>query len=598
MRRIYYFLILGVLFITPLASNSASVSLYLTNNSFKVGDQFTTSLKIDSESVNINAGQATITYPTDILEAISVDKTNSIFAFWLEEPIIDNAIGKISFIGGATGGYSGGSLQVLNITFKARKSGRAVLNLIDSAVTTSDGSGTNVLTTLYGAEVLVKGTETTETPPTSIITPAPTSPEIIEPPISLPPQVAPPAPVLIDRTPTKAKETPVLPNVIIPFYPDQDAWYNTIANFLVRWDLPEDITGVATAINSDPLFEPEKSEGLFSSKFFPSLKDGLNYLHIRFKNNIGWGEALHYRLGIDTVPPEPFNILVNGALNNTFTVDDPTPQLLFASKDALSGLSDYTIQIDTEMPTSTVESKFTPSPLLPTTHTIKISARDNAGNVTENSVDIKVLPIESPIIDSINRDIYTDEGGLNIGGSSLPSIDVLLSLKNKSGVELASKEVSSDRRGVWNARFDESLKKGLYYIEATARDLRGAQSLLVKSEDVKVTTRPILVIFGIAITETWFFIGIILLLLIGFATAYLSYYFWRLQLGRKIIIAQRDVENVLNLINKDTEKILKNLSTKKVSTQKLSEVKQLSEHVNEHISKMKKYLTELIEEID
>jgi len=64
MRRSHYIIILlGALFFLPAAVHGAGISLFLDKNFYNVGDEFTVSLKIDSEGVNINAAQATLSYP-------------------------------------------------------------------------------------------------------------------------------------------------------------------------------------------------------------------------------------------------------------------------------------------------------------------------------------------------------------------------------------------------------------------------------------------------------------------------------------------------------------------------------------------------------
>jgi len=76
----------------------------------------------------------------------------------------------------------------------------------------------------------------------------------------------------------------------------------------VNWDLPNDVTAVATEVDQHPDAVPAKSEGLFDNKTFSPLEDGVWYLHVQFKNSIGWGPTLHYRIGIDTAPPLGFSV--------------------------------------------------------------------------------------------------------------------------------------------------------------------------------------------------------------------------------------------------------------------------------------------------
>ncbi|HBC59219.1 TPA: hypothetical protein DCZ14_02275, partial [Candidatus Azambacteria bacterium] len=272
----------GVFAYSPAAS---AATLFISPPSAEVGtgDKLTLDIKIDSEGVGLNAAQAVIRFPNDILEATGLDKTGSAFSFWLEEPNFSNADGVISFIGGIPYGVTGGSIQVLKVTFTAKGTGSGSLTVSDAAVTASDGSGTNILSKTVSASFTVV--------PKKVVPPTP---------VPAPVEVVPP-PVEIVRKPVPTGKLPVKPALKIQLYPDETRWYNLTSVFNVAWELPLDVTGVTTALNNQPNYvPPKKSEGLFENKAFPSLADGVQYLHVHFQNNVGWGPAAHYRLAVDT----------------------------------------------------------------------------------------------------------------------------------------------------------------------------------------------------------------------------------------------------------------------------------------------------------
>ena len=134
---------------------AASLNILPNSNTLAVHEEFTVDVKLDSSGQTINAAQATITFPKDIIEVTNVQKDSSIFSFWLQEPIFSNNDGTVKFIGGAQGGSSGGSLQILRINFKTKNIGTAPLSFEDAAVTAADGSGTNVLTSINGGIFIV-----------------------------------------------------------------------------------------------------------------------------------------------------------------------------------------------------------------------------------------------------------------------------------------------------------------------------------------------------------------------------------------------------------------------------------------------------------
>src|SRR3989338_1828444 len=296
-----------------------------------LGQELSVSVKINTAGDSVNAAQAKIKFSPNVLEVKSISKEGSIFNFWLQEPVFSNTDGTINFIGGTPNGVSGASLHVLKINFVAKGVGTSEFSFIDASINLAEGSGTNVLGNANGASFTVS---------TSIAVPKPEkSGEVV-------PASPIPTPVQIKRTPTQAAGLPLTPAINIPLYPDPAKWYNLVSQFTVSWNLPPDISDLNTAINNNPNFVlPAQSEGLFDSKTYPTISnDGAYYFHIRFKNNVGWGPAAHYRIAIDTQPPLPFKIDVKTGLES----DDPSPVLVFKTGDALSGLGSYVIQINNE----------------------------------------------------------------------------------------------------------------------------------------------------------------------------------------------------------------------------------------------------------
>ncbi len=348
----------------PAMAHAASFGLVANKDTFVIGDSFTVDLKIESVGVGVNAAQATLTFPKNVIQVTSVDKTNSVFDFWLQGPSYSNDSGTISFIGGNQNGIAGADLEVLRITFKVTGAGPAALVFSDGAVTASDGSGTNVLSVMKGLQL----TSITKQDATLI----------------KPPQIVRPA------VPTGV--LPVVPNIVVALYPDSAAWYAHVSRFITQWSLPKDVTAVATAVNQQPTFDPTVSEGLFDNKMFNPLDDGIWYLHVRFKNAIGWGPTVHYRIGIDTVPPLNFSITSPDGL----TTANVAPTISFATKDQPSGVRDYTILVDGTLATTTALTTYTLPPQAPGKHDVIVQAHDEAGNMTESRATIEIL--EAPLI--------------------------------------------------------------------------------------------------------------------------------------------------------------------------------------------------------
>jgi uncharacterized protein YgiM (DUF1202 family) len=334
MRRVTIFIAVLVGFVASSNVYAADFKVYPTVGTFGVGKTFSVDLKINTLGESINAAQGKLQFDSKVLQVKSVSKEGSIFNFWLQEPVFSNDTGIVEFIGGTPNGVLGGSLQVISVVFSAKAMGTSDFVFINASITASDGSGTNISGDTVGASFNVSSSGGGALPNVAVV------------PTPVPEPV--PTPVQITRTPALARGLPVKPNIKVQLYPNSDLWYNLVSNFTVSWDLPSDITELNTALNQNPNFDVSRqSEGLFDGKTFPALnQDGIYYLHVRFKNSIGWGPTAHYRIAIDTQPPLPFNIDVLTGLKS----DNPSPVLFFQTGDSLSGIESYVISIAGEQP--------------------------------------------------------------------------------------------------------------------------------------------------------------------------------------------------------------------------------------------------------
>src|SRR3989338_1484200 len=120
-KRLYYpAIFVATLFFFGYGNASAS-TLQINSNSATLppGSIMTLSVILNSEGVAINNAEAKIIFPTDLLEVVSINKGNSIFSFWVEEPTYSNLTGTITFNGGIpTPGFNGSSGTVISIVVK------------------------------------------------------------------------------------------------------------------------------------------------------------------------------------------------------------------------------------------------------------------------------------------------------------------------------------------------------------------------------------------------------------------------------------------------------------------------------------------------
>lgn len=564
------------------SANAATISLLPQARTFGIGQEFSVDIKIDTEEAYINASQATVRFPVSMLELLSVDKANSAFGFWVEEPKISNDEGTLIFTGGTTSGISGGSLQILKLKFKAKGAGLAEVALQDAAVTASDGKGTNVLSALKGTSVSV-GTQVV--PSVAPVVSVPSKAPIVTTPI-----VPAAEPQKIVREAVVAQKLPEKPTLRVPLYSDATRWYNHQEEAAVFWDVPSDAIEAAVLVDHSPLTKPQKSESeLLTGKNLGILKEGVWYVHVRFRNNIGWSETSHYKISIDATPPLPFEI------KDSLTSDNPTPEIRYEAHDALSGISHSVLFLDgKEFLKGTTTSTVLP-PQLPGPHTVLVRVFDLAGNSAESDLKFEILPLATPIVDFVSSSIIQGES-VYASGKSIPDAFVDVRILDKLKREVFSDSAKSDGRGDWKISISEPMPTGTYAVSITARDERGARSFPAEGGALKVHPRTIVSLGGF-VDLGWFEILLIVILLITSAGSFVA---WRYVSKNKTreaykMIVGRDVNKFVDMLLS----FLKELESAGDLNEDSRRVKQkaLIEQARETVAKMKKYIGEEVNKL-
>ncbi|MEI6042305.1 MAG: cohesin domain-containing protein [bacterium] len=561
------FLALAFSLLSPFYASAATLDLALEQNISSVKDDVVVLVTLNSEGQDVNTAQATISFPANLLSVTKLDQIGSIFSFWLEEPSFDNAKGTIRFVGGATSGFTGSGLKVLRVAFKVKGSGSGRLGITDGAITASDGTGSNVYTTAKGLDISI--------PATADFTA-----------------------VKAERSQqeaTIAKQLPALIGLDVPFYPDATKWNNHSASFQAKWNVTSDVIQQAISLDNKPTTIPAASPtALIGSRVFSALADGVWYIHIRSQNNIGWSPTLHYRIAIDTAPPVPFKITSDSG----FKTGEPSPIIRYVSSDVTSGLDVYSIRIDGVLATTTKLTNYRLSALLPGVHNLVVTAVDKAGNSTSQAEVLEILPIASPTISYVNRKVVLNEGEIVAGGTASVGVEIIVQIQNSEKQIVIEQVVPIDSNGNWNVTINEAMTEGNYYLMATARDRNMSSSFPVVSQSISVKPRPMLVIGVLEITQAWFFIDLIIILLLSFGAGVLTYYNWRGQLGRRVTIAQRDVINILENIRKNIDKLLKDYKGGDLSDSDLTKIEQTLKSMKSDIEKSSHYVVDNIREIN
>jgi len=566
-KKILIVICLFFLFIFAVKVDAAVLYFTPEAKTFDIGQEFSVDIRIDSRDVFINAVQATVRFPSDILELLEVDKVDSTFNFWAEEPIISNEEGTLSFIGGTAKGIAGEALQVLKMKFKAKRVGLAELAISDAVVAASDGKGTNVLSVIERTSIGV-GTEVVEPEPV----------HLTEEPIEKPEK--------IEREPVLAGDLPEAPKLRVPLYPDESQWYDHLGDVIVLWELPPDVIEVETRLSrARDTKLGDIGEELFTGKSFGILEEGIWYVRVQYKNNVGWGPFAYYKISIDTTPPLPFEIEIDNQVS-----DNPTPEIKYETQDSLSGVSHALIFIDGKGPVEYTETAAVLPIQAPGKHTALVRVFDFAGNSVEDDLEFEILPLPIPTITFLTETI--SEGELIfISGKTVPNGFVDIKIFDKTGQEIFAEVSTSDGLGNWETVIEKALVKGEYTLSVSARDNRGAVSYSTLGQIVKVKAKIVLSIGFIDLG--WFEIFVIVVLLIVSGTSITAWYYVSTKKKREAykIIAGRDVDKLSALLASDVEK-LEALFKDVVSVEPKikAEMKFHLSKIKETIAKMKKYL--------
>ncbi len=511
--------------------DAASLVVSPNSGNYNVGDTFQVSVYAMSTDQSLNALSGRINYPSDKLTVTSVSKSSSIVNFWTIDPgEYANEPGVVRFEGVVLNpGYKGSRGSVFTITFKVKTQGSASINFLSASILANDGKGTNILSSVRDGFFTL-------------------------------------GPVGSEFTTDKAgKGLPLAPQVISSTHPSGFEWYNlNKASF--AWSLAPDTTGVSYLVDQKPTTNPGTvSKGMVSLYSTDELEDGEWYLHVRTKNDKGWGSIAHFRFQIDTKPPSRLLITEMDKVSKM----SPRARFMFESEDESSGVKEYEIEIGTNYGTTWFESSSnvyeTPA-LSPGVHTMTVTAKDRAGNSIKEKISFTITGLPVPKITEYSGVVNEGEP-IIIKGTTLPNYDVVLSLsaenstvsggkmfynsKNKEGVVF---ETTTQARadGTFTVVLSERFKADTYIISARATNSDGATSEPSEPVIVVINSSGILAgIFG----GSFLIPILILVLVLAFLLAFIWY---KMRLMKyKITHELKDTEHLLarsfDILSEDAE---------------------------------------------
>lgn len=357
-------------FLISSVAYAADVVLSPSTGSYNIGQTFTATVQADPKGDKINAVEAKLSFDVAKLSVVSVSKTGSAFSLWTTEPAFSNTAGTIEFGGGSPTPFSARS-NLVTITFRVKAEGAAEVAFTSASALAADGLGTDVL------KASPSGTYTF----TAAAEPKP-APEAEPTPADKPEET---------NAAIAFGDPPRAPEVGSQAFIDPETWYRD-TDGIFTWELPFDVTEVAvdlaTSSEHDPeeVFDPPIEEFVVSSD---NLIDGVQYLSVQFKNQVGWGGITNRKIQIDTKPPEPFTINVQAANSKT-----GFPLVVFDAKDTTSGIERYKMIVADAEPIDITPDEARLGYLLKDledgTYTVKVTAYDKAGNETVSTTPVLI----------------------------------------------------------------------------------------------------------------------------------------------------------------------------------------------------------------
>ena len=143
-----YFLLLSVFLPFGVSADSSALFFDPANGRHASGDYFFVDVMADTQGENVNAIGAYVSYPSDLLEVVSVDTTGSPMEFIVER---NYGLGSIEISGGSpTPGFSG-VYHIATVEFHALEAGKAELSFLPASAVITDAGNQNIFDSSPGA---------------------------------------------------------------------------------------------------------------------------------------------------------------------------------------------------------------------------------------------------------------------------------------------------------------------------------------------------------------------------------------------------------------------------------------------------------------
>lgn len=487
-KKILVFLIL--FFVSTNTLFAATLNFSPASGTYNKDVNFSVGIYVASSDQPMNAASATIKFPTDKLQVVSVSKSGTIIDFWAQEPTFSNTNGEIKLEGVVlTPGYQGPAGKILTINFKGKNTGTAGISISTSSVLANDGIGTNILKSVSGASFIIKESEAKE-------------PEVIK---------------INDLKPIEegvVTEEICEPDSIITSATHPGVVWRRENTAAFSWDIDKDTLASKIAFDRNPDTEPTTiNSPAIVEKRYENVEDGIWYFHLSLQNNSGWQKTEHFKIKIDHTPPT-----IEATEIARVDLTDPKPIINLKVNDKISCVKNFEFSINGEvfdyekLPNGDLRLET----IEPGNHELVITAYDRAGNKNEAFLSIVIKALEVPEVTDYPAEINVGEK-LVIKGETIPNGNVEAKITSKKNNFLIREEFQS-ASGKFTFE-EDGLKKGTIFVSFRVTDIRGAKSDWSKPIEIKVVSdsfisslnmdnSPILILVGLLL------VGILIIVLI------------------------------------------------------------------------------------
>ncbi len=483
--RLFFVLGVGIaqLFFVHSVS-AATLSISPATGNFSTPNTITVSIEVNTSQA-INGVEGVLEFPTSKLELVSFSKSRSMMSLWVQEPSFSNSgqTGVLQFSAiKLNPGFVGSRGKVLDLVFRVKDAGVANIIFSSGSVLANDGKGSNLLSSFGSAVYTLTRGATQTISPNNASNPGGSA--------SIP---SVPRNQFLPTPQIKYWVQDMAGKDVLFNTSDADPKWSNSPYAKMTWNLPAEVTGVASVLDDSPDTEPPAKNNNITtnnSQVLPFLNEGKHYFHIRFYNLAGAGPTLHFPVFIDLNEPKHFTIDFADAQTNSrgiHSTSNPRPRAIFFTEDNMSGVDRYAYSLNgsdyVDIPLERDNTFILPKLPSETRQDLVVRAFDLAGNSVDASVSLVVEPIVSPVVTYYPHNADTLGTGLVIDGRAAPGSQVEVVLERKEPIVIS---VKTDDNGIWRMVYAKEMEPGVYSMRARQILDNGAESSFTEPMTIRI----------------------------------------------------------------------------------------------------------------